>query len=122
MTTTTELPARHGAPHTTGRFLVTLRGPATRGCRPVGFLDCGQTYTFAYLRSEVQGPGFRPLLGLSHAEGPMHAAQLFPIFAEQIISPRRPDREQTLAALDLPVTAAPYEVLSRSGGRRVGGL
>jgi hypothetical protein len=102
------------------RLLVTRQDPGTRQYTSIGFLSYdGAVYRFDYLSAAVAQPGFQPLPGLSsirHHE----SARLFPIFAERVMSARRPDREASLQALDLGLDAAPFEVLSRSGGRRVG--
>lgn len=50
----------------------------------------------------------------------MTSTALFPLFAERVISSRRPDRQAALDALGLPADAAPFEVLMRSHGQRVG--
>ncbi|GAA1949312.1 hypothetical protein GCM10009798_05660 [Nocardioides panacihumi] len=107
---------------TVSRLMVTVRDSEARRYRPVGFLTySGDGFSFAYLRREIEREGFRPLPGLARAtEGPMHSATLFPLFAERVISSRRPDRQTSLDALGLPADAAPFEVLVRSHGQRVG--
>lgn len=109
---------------TVRRLLVTLREPEPPRYRSAGFLTCEAdgTFTFAYLRSEVAHPDFRPLPGLPATGSRLQSTHLFPLFAERVISSRRPDREETMHALGLPADAAPFEVLSRSGGRRVGDM
>jgi len=103
------------------RLLVTWRDPDTSTYRALGFLTFDdQTYTFAYLRKALTVAGFRPLPGLSDTSRAHTSDRLFPIFAERVISIRRPDRQTSMDALGLPVDAAPFEVLQRSGGRRVG--
>ena len=106
----------------TRRLLVTVRDASTGAYRPVGFLShANGRYSFAYLRRELQQPEFRPLPGLTRAvAAPIEADTLFPLFAERVISSRRPDREVSLTALGLPLDAAPMEVLARSHGHRVG--
>lgn len=105
----------------TCRLLVTQRDPGSLTYRPLGFLadEVERGYSFAYLRSTVQAPWFVALPGLSRTDGPSRSAFLFPLFAERVISPRRPDRPQTMRALGLPLDAGPFEVLRRSAGRRV---
>lgn len=104
------------------RLLVTVRDPHTRAYRSLGFLShVGDRYSFAYLRGELARGDFRPLPGLARAvSGPVWSDTLFPLFAERVISFRRPDRKISLAALGLPFDAAPMEVLARSHGQRVG--
>jgi hypothetical protein len=100
---------------------VTQRDPGTLTYRPLGFLadEAERGYSFAYLQSTVQVPWFVALPGLSRTDGPSRSATWFPLFAERVISPRRPDRPQTMRALGLPLEAGPFEVLRRSAGRRV---
>lgn len=126
MTTVTErqvlADAGHRLPHR--RLLVTMQDPDTRSYRPVGFLDdlADGGFRFAYLRREVERAGFRPLIGLPCVDVSVHSPSLFPIFADRTISARRGDRGTTMAAMGLPPDARPFEVLTRSGGRRVGDL
>jgi len=107
---------------TVTRLLVTVRDPYDRKYRPVGFLtDEDDGYCFSYLEREVSRDDFRPLPGMARAvHGPMHSQTLFPLFAERVISSRRPDRQSSLEALGLTADAAPFEVLVRSHGQRVG--
>ncbi|CCQ17526.1 putative uncharacterized protein [Rhodococcus sp. AW25M09] len=122
MTTTAVDHRPADAPETLSRLLVTVRDPNTRQYVPVGFLrhllDC---FEFAYLESALARDDFRPLPGLTHAtQAPMRSGQLFPVFAERVVSSRRPDRSASMNALGLPANAAPFEVLARSHGQRVG--
>lgn len=103
------------------RLLVTRRDPNTRMYSPLGFLtrDGSGSYRFAYLRVAAES-GARPLPGLPDARTTYRSERLFPIFAERVMSSRRPDRQASLEALGLGLDAAPFEVLQRSGGLRVG--
>lgn len=118
--TVAELPTR--PPVIATRLLVTVRDHGTRRYRAVGFLRHeGDLFNFAYLRRELALDDFRPLPGLSRAiDGPLQSDSLFPLFAERVISSRRPDRQLSLDALGLPTDAAPMQVLARSQGQRVG--
>ena len=105
---------------TTGRLVVTIRRPSG-SYESVGILDAApERYRFAYLRRAVEGAEFVPLLGFRDAERTYERPYLFPLFAERVISPRRPDRMQYLDALNLDADATPLEVLTRSGGHRGG--
>ncbi len=98
----------------TRRLLVTRRDPRTGRYGAVGELardEEAQTYTFTY-RDDVT----RPLPGLRLGESTT-STDLFPLFGHRIISPHRDDHDEALALLALDPTAAPFEVLSRSGGR-----
>lgn len=105
----------------TRRLLVTQRDPSVPAYRALGFLSQSPDglFRFAYLRAAVAAPWFSPLPGLSRTDRVYSSPRLFPLFAERVISPRRPDRPMTLRALDLGADATPFEVLARSGGRRV---
>src|ERR1035438_7931742 len=103
------------------RLLVTRRDPDTRRYLSLGFLSCSAAgYQFVYLRSAIESPDFQPLPGLGRTDLTYAAEQLFPVFAERVMSSRRTDRREALASLGLPETAAPFEVLVNSGGRSVG--
>ncbi len=105
------------------RLLVTRRDPETASYHPLGFLTFSSgTYTFRYLKKALEASGFRALPGLSEATRAHTSHRLFPIFAERVISARRPDRQTSMEALGLDIDAAPFEVLQRSGGRRVGDM
>lgn len=103
------------------RLLVTRRDPDTRRYLSLGFLSCSDGgYQFGYLRGAIESPDFQPLPGFGRTDRTYAAERLFPVFAERVMSSRRPDRQEALAALGLPETAAPFEVLVNSGGRSVG--
>lgn len=106
---------------TTSRLLVSRRDADTRQYQCVGFLSyLHGRYRFAYLRSHAEDPTFRAVPGFADVHRIYESERLFPIFAERVMSPRRPDREFVLRALGLGLDAEPFEVLARSGGRRVG--
>lgn len=104
------------------RLLVTRQDPDSRRYSAVGLLsgDSDHGFRFEYLRAAIRTPGFRPLPGLSRTDTSYVSENLFPIFAERIMSARRPDRGAALNALGLGLDAAPFEILARGGGRRVG--
>lgn len=93
--------------------------------RPVGFLAMSfgpenVEYTFDYLQSAVERDDFHPFLGFADVSRTYRSEGLFPLFAERIMDPRRPEHPMFLAALDLTGDATPLEVLGRSGGQRAG--
>lgn len=107
------------------RLLVTVRpvdqsaGP--RPYRAIGFLSCLRDgYEFSYLSSAVSQPGFAPLVGFADTSRAYRSDHLFPQFAQRVMSAHRPDRPSFLEAIDLSVDSEPWEILSRSGGRRGG--
>ena len=92
---------------------------------PVARLDADVTkpwYRFRYIggakraRAEARFP---LLLEFPDIERDYCAHDLFPLFQNRVINPRRPDRENYLQSLDLGPDADPIEILSTSGGRRV---
>src|SRR5690606_14879420 len=99
----------------TERLLVSRQDPATRRFQRVGTLGFdGSTYTFEYDPTTARAlPGLP--LGRTH-----QSEELFPIFAERVLDPRRPERVQALEHLGLPHGAGPFEVLAVSGGGRTG--
>lgn len=105
------------------RLLVTRRDTESRAYKSLGFLEVGgagedRAYRFAYLRRAVRD-GLRALPGLPL--GREHVSKhLFPILAARVIAPGRTDRPKVLRDLHLHEDAGPFEVLARSGGRRVG--
>ena len=102
------------------RLLVTRRDPATSAYRAVGILaHLERRYEFAYLQKAVEGRGFSPLPGLS-ATRRYISSTLFPVFASRVMSANRPDRAKSLKAVGLGPDAEPFEILGRTGGRRVG--
>lgn len=105
------------------RLLVTHRDHKTHRYRAVGFLEYdGGVYSFVYLRRAVDASDFRPLPGFSDVHRRYTSARLFPLFSERVISSRRPDRRLSLDALGLGEEAAPFEILSRNGGIRMGDM
>lgn len=103
-----------------GKLIVAWQHPATRLISPVGLLEHGVGYRYRYLRRTQQVEGFHPFLGFPDWERTYVAERLFPMFAQRIMSPRRPDFRQFLHQLDLSVDASPWEQLERSEGRRTG--
>lgn len=107
------------------RLIVTRRRACDGAYEAVGYLDRvphdedGFTYAFAYLAAVV-APGFVPIIGFRDVHRHYVSSRLFPSFAERVISAKRPDRPQYLAALDLDADADAWEILSASGGHREG--
>jgi hypothetical protein len=109
-----------GEARDTGRLIVTVRRP-DGDYQAVGVLTATpERYSFAYLRRAVDADGFVSLLGFPETERVYERPYLFPLFAERVISPRRPDRLEYLRTLNLGEDATPLEVLTHSGGHRRG--
>jgi hypothetical protein len=99
----------------TDELLVSRQDPTTRRYSRVGVLSHdGHTFRFEYDDGVTRAlPGLR--LGRQHVSD-----SLFPIFAERVMDPHRPERAETLEQLGLGADASPLEVLAVSGGGRTG--
>jgi hypothetical protein len=99
----------------TKRLLVSRQDGESRRFGRIGVLACkGDEYTFTYEAGVTRALPGLPL-------GRVHTSPvLFPIFAERVMHPMRPDRPEALARLGLTPDAGPFEVLSISGGGRTG--
>ena len=88
---------------TTRRLVVTWQHPATRSIEPIGFLSYnGRDYSFAYIRHSLAVQGFRSLLGFEDMYRVYRSDDLFPLFAQRVMDPRRPDYHRYVERLDLP--------------------
>lgn len=99
----------------TTELLVSRQDPETRRYSRVGVLtQDGRTFRFEYDDGVTRALPGLPL-------GSVHASDsLFPIFAERVMDPHRPERAETLKQLGLGAEAEPLEVLAVSGGGRTG--
>lgn len=110
-----------GAGDSPQRLIVTWRDPSSATYEAVGVLECSASgYEFAYLARIRDIPGFQPFLGFSDAGRRYGSSTLFPLFAERVMDPARPDRPHWLRSLGLDGDPHVMEVLARSGGRRAG--
>lgn len=106
---------------TVRRLVVTWQHPADRNIEPVGFLDYdGQCYRFGYIRHALSVKGFNPLLGFRDLNRAYSSEMLFPLFAQRVMDPRRPDYQRYVERLGLDEEASPWEQITRSQGRRQG--
>lgn len=99
---------------------MTWRHPEQSTCRAVGVLErSADGYEFAYLPGIAAVPDFQPFLGFSDPDR-RYRSSPFPLFAERVMDPARPDRPRWLESLGLERDPDVMEVLARSGGRRAG--
>lgn len=97
----------------------------TREWFPVGRLDAdvaAPRYRFRHLRGAVRARetgGFDLVPGFPELHREYQSPELFPVFQNRVMSPRRPDFEDYMRGLDLDRTADPVETLWVDGGRRV---
>ncbi|MGC5165670.1 hypothetical protein [Luteimicrobium sp. DT211] len=120
--TTLDAPTRHEGPAAPSpqRMIVAWQHPDSRAILPVGVLTrTERDYTFAYLESVREIDGFRPLLGFRDFDQRYHSSELFHLFAQRVMSSRRPDYARYVTELGLnPEDFEPWEQLARSQGSR----
>jgi len=90
--------------------------------QPVGVLEQDEqhAYRFYYIERARTVDGFRPFLGFPTLDRTYTSPTLFPLFAQRVMHPRRPDYQDYLDTLALSGEPSPMEVLARSRGQRVG--
>jgi hypothetical protein len=103
------------------RLVVTWQHPDRRLIEPIGLLEYdGQRYRFGYIRHALDVEGFRPLLGFGDLHARYASDELFPLFAQRVMDPRRPDYQRYVRRLGLDEDATPWEQIARSQGGRQG--
>jgi hypothetical protein len=80
----------------------------------------GEKYSFYYIQNALKVPDFRPFLGFPDMWARYESDNLFPLFAQRAMTPRRPDFIRWVTRLGLHDDATPREHIARSGGRREG--
>jgi hypothetical protein len=105
----------------TQRLVVSWQHPVKRSISPVGFLTYdGNAYQFAYIRNALRIEDFRPLLGFADLYRGYSSTELFPLFAQRAMDPRRPDYRRYVERLGLDGEPGPWEQITRSEGQRQG--
>lgn len=123
MTIIAPAPPVRVAPHVDGAhsFLVTRRDRETGRYERLGVLTQVQNgWDFRYFREVAERGLLRALPGIPVTGSVVHSEHLFPLFAQRVISPRRPDRSRVLGMLGLDDSATAFEILAHNGGRRFG--
>lgn len=97
--------------------------PSSRAWFPIGKLTYdGNLYHFAYLQGALeaqQKADFQPLLAFPDLYQTYGSPELFPLFANRLLRPSRPDYRDFVQWLNLPEHQDdPIALLARSGGRR----
>jgi hypothetical protein len=111
----------HPSSQTVQRLVVAWQDPVERLIHPVGFLSFdGDTYRFEYIRNVLRVKDFRPLLGFADLHRSYRSSDLFPLFAQRAMDPRRPDFHRYIERLGLDGEPGPWEQIARSQGRRQG--
>ena len=103
------------------RLVVAWQHPDKRGIQPIGFLTYdGSLYRFTYIRHALDVTGFHPLLGFPDLRRAYTSPDLFSLFAQRAMDPRRPDYQRYIKRLGLEGEPGPWEQIARSQGRRHG--
>ena len=103
------------------RLVVAWQHPEERSIQPVGLLTWdGNGFKFAYIRNVLSVRDFRPLLGFEDLYRSYYSEDLFPLFAQRAMDPRRPDYQRYVQTLGLEGDPSPWEQIARSQGRREG--
>ena len=106
---------------------VVWQDPVSSRYFPVGRLRergsaSDKVYEFVYTKGAdvAKGNGFEPFLSFPDLDNEYRSANLFPFFANRLLSLSRDDYPEYINQLGLsPTTASAMEILARSGGRRV---
>lgn len=110
-----------GQESTVRRLLVAVQDQDDRAWHAVGSLaEHVGGWSFRYFQRATEASWFLPLFGFDDVDRVYESPRLFPIFAQRLMSARRPDRPAYLQALALHPGASAFDVLARSGGRRAG--
>jgi hypothetical protein len=103
------------------RLAVAWQHPDRRSIQPVGLLSAmSDHYEFCYIQNASEVDGFTPFFGFPELHRRYASERLFPLFAQRVMDPRRPDYVKFVQTLDLSPEATPWEQLTRSEGRRSG--
>src|ERR1051326_7716674 len=71
--------------------------PGQGGWSPIGRLDFDRgTYRFVYTQGARTAPGFTPFSGMENLEEVYESHELFPVFANRLLSESRPEYEAYL--------------------------
>ncbi len=123
MPATTTVPETHCAPTVHARrLLVAWQHPDTRAFALVGRLEVPQEdagpFRFSYLPGAATAEGFRAFVEMPDFDQAYESDTLFPLFDNRMTPRGRADFAEVAAAVGLPASADPFEVLVRTGGRR----
>lgn len=105
------------------RLLVAWQHPTTRAYDLVGCLDIlagtDAPYRFGYFRRAAKVDRFQPFIDLPNPAVTYTSSEVFPLFANRMTPRSRADYPQVAASVGLGSEADPFEVLARTGGKRV---
>lgn len=96
------------------------RDPIDKQWLPVGRLSFdGTQYEFVYTHGAKVSTQFMPFGRMQDLDAIYQSTELFPLFANRLLSPNRPEYQDLLSWLNMrPNEAEPLALLARLGGRR----
>ena len=96
------------------------RDPKGRTWFPVGRLSFdGKVYRFVYTKGAKQSPNFLPFARMEELTTIYESDELFPLFANRLLSKKRPEYQEFLQWLNTrPGEDDPLTLLARTGGIR----
>ncbi len=99
---------------------VAWRDPKNRSWFPVGRLSFdGEVYRFVYTKGVLKSPHFLPFGRMEDLTTVYESRELFPLFANRLLSKKRPEYRDFLQWLDVPVGQDdPLTLLARTEGIR----
>jgi|SRR5580658_3039636 hypothetical protein len=104
-----------------GRLIVAWQHPVERSIHPVGFLTrTDDAFRFGYIRNALTVHDFPGLLSFDDLYGIYESSELFQLFAQRAMDPRRPDYHRYVSRLGLEGDPGPWEQIARSQGHREG--
>jgi HIRAN domain len=105
------------------KLFLAWQDPKSRNWFPIGCLELnGDEYTFYYVfgvKKAISESGFQPLYSLPEIEKTYVSKTLFPLFANRLMPPSRPDYQNYIQWLNIErETSDVIDILVRSGGRK----
>jgi hypothetical protein len=99
---------------------VAWQAPDTRDWHVVGNLqERNSGYVFKYTKGALKSSKFTKFSGMSDVRETYVSEELFPLFKNRLLSPRRPEYPRFIKWLGLEdESVSPIEILARSGGLR----
>jgi hypothetical protein len=99
---------------------VAWRDPDNRRWFPVGRLSFdGEVYRFVYTKGALQSSGFLPFARMEDLAASYESRELFPLFANRLLSKKRPEYPDFLQWVDVPAGQDdPLTLLARTEGIR----
>jgi len=104
----------------TNSVYVAWQAPDTRHWHVVGNLQERESgYVFKYTKGALKSEKFTKFSGMSDVKETYISDELFPLFKNRLLSPRRPEYPRFINWLGLgEEVAKPIDILARSGGLR----